>query len=396
MISNQPLVTIVTPSYNQGRFIKATIESVLTQDYPYVEYIIVDGASTDETAELVRPYERWLRFISEPDRGQTHAVNKGFALARGEIVAWLNSDDLFLPGAIGRAVEAFKAKPTAGVAYGGGFEIDEAGAIKQRFPFTQHFDLWKFIFTSNYILNQSAFFRKAALDAVGPLREELYYIMDWEILMRLGLYFDFAYIPEDMSCLREYGTTKTFTGGQQRVAEIRKILYEYTGQRFPPGVIVYGLDAYQQLWNAQIDSWPVWLNFAKRPAHKIVTKPAHTMIEWAGNRGQAWWRDMWMGPSAYTMLPQGRGEVVMRGMVPPIPGLERQIVRIRYRGRVIHEAVLGPGQFELRFRPPFREEQSPIFHIQSSERFTFAKAASSDDERVLSLRMTDFRWSEPG
>jgi glycosyltransferase involved in cell wall biosynthesis len=392
MISNEPLVTIVTPSYNQGRFIKATIESVLTQDYPYVEYVIVDGASKDETAEVVRPYEGRLRFISERDRGQTHAVNKGFALARGEIVAWLNSDDVFLPGAIRRAVDAFKANPTAGVAYGGGFQIDEGGEIKQRFPYTQHFDLWKLIFTSDYILNQSAFFRKAALDAVGPLREELYYIMDWEILIRLGIYFDFAYIPEDIGCLREYGTAKTFTGGLKRVAEIRKILFEYTGQHFPPGVIIYGLDTYQQLWNAQIEAWPGYLDFAKSLAHKIVRSFTHRVIQWADRRGQAWWRDMWMGPSAYTMLPQGRGDVVMRGMVPCVEGLDQQTVRIYYRRRVIHEETLKPGNFELRFSPPMDAEESPIFHIRSSQSFTFAKAVGSSDHRVLSLRTTEFRW----
>jgi glycosyltransferase involved in cell wall biosynthesis len=393
MISNDPLVTIVTPSYNQGRFIKATIESVLTQDYPNVEYIICDGASKDETAEVVRPYEDRLRFISEKDRGQTHAVNKGFALARGEIVAWLNSDDVFLPGAIRRAVDAFKANPTAGVAYGGGFQIDEVGNIKQRFPYTQHFDLWKLIFTSDYILNQSAFFRKAALDAVGPLREELYYIMDWEILIRLGIYFDFAYINEDIGCLREYGEAKTFTGGAKRIKEIRKILHEYTGHRFPPGVIVYGLDTYQQIWNANIEKWPAWLDFAKPYASKIVTRLAHKSIQWAARRGQAWWRDMWMGPSAYTMLPQGRGEIVMRGMIPKIDGLEHQRITIRHHRKIVHQETFGHGQFELRFTPQLFTEESPIFHIRASESFSFSKTVGSADQRILAMRVTDFRWA---
>ena len=88
-----PLVTIVTPSYNQGRFIRATIESVLSQDYPRVEYIIIDGASTDETAAVVQPYRDRLIWISEKDAGQSHAINKGFGMAKGEIVAWINSDD---------------------------------------------------------------------------------------------------------------------------------------------------------------------------------------------------------------------------------------------------------------------------------------------------------------
>src|SRR5579862_2592962 len=149
---DRPLVTIVTPSYNQGRFIRATIESVLSQDYPNVEYIVMDGGSTDDTASIVTPYLDRLTFISESDRGQSHAINKGFALARGSIVAWLNSDDLFLPGAISRAVEAFRARPDAAAVYGKGYQIDETGGIKSEFPHTQHFDRWKLVYFSDYIL----------------------------------------------------------------------------------------------------------------------------------------------------------------------------------------------------------------------------------------------------
>src|SRR5437667_3609670 len=95
-----PLFSVVTPSYNQGRFIRATIESVLSQDYPHIEYIIMDGGSTDETASIAQEYSGRLTFISEPDNGQAHAINKGFRIARGEVLSWLNSDDIILPGAI--------------------------------------------------------------------------------------------------------------------------------------------------------------------------------------------------------------------------------------------------------------------------------------------------------
>ncbi len=133
MTAHEPLVTIVTPSFNQGRFIRETIESVLTQDYPHVEYIIMDGASTDETADVVRPYLDRVRFISEPDRGQSHAINKGFALARGEIVAWLNSDDLFLPGAIRHAVDAFQAIRTPLLSMGKVIRLTSSAALSRAF-----------------------------------------------------------------------------------------------------------------------------------------------------------------------------------------------------------------------------------------------------------------------
>src|SRR5882672_4102859 len=132
-----PLVTVVTPSYNQGQFIRATIESVLSQDYPHIEYIIMDGGSTDETAAVVRDYSSRITFISEKERGQSHAINKGFERARGAIVSWLNSDDLFLPGAIRAAAERFQRNPTAGAVYGDGYLINHAGEISSRFPFTE-------------------------------------------------------------------------------------------------------------------------------------------------------------------------------------------------------------------------------------------------------------------
>src|SRR5450755_863659 len=114
----EPLVTIETPSYNQGCFIRATIESVLSQDYPQVEYIIMDGGSTDETASVVKDYASRLTFISEKDRGQSHAINKGFRMAQGSILGWLNSDDLYLPGCIRSAVDAFQRNAAAGAVYG--------------------------------------------------------------------------------------------------------------------------------------------------------------------------------------------------------------------------------------------------------------------------------------
>src|SRR6185436_4307781 len=120
---SRPLVTIITPSYNQGSFIRATIESVLSQGYPELEYIIMDGGSTDETASIAREYASRLTFISEKDKGQSHGINKGFQIARGSVVAWLNSDDLYLPGSIRTAVEALDNSPTAGAVYGEGYLI---------------------------------------------------------------------------------------------------------------------------------------------------------------------------------------------------------------------------------------------------------------------------------
>lgn len=393
MIVGDPLVTVVTPSFNQGRFIRDTIESVLSQDYPHIEYIVMDGGSTDETAQVVGDYATRLTFVSEPDRGQSHAINKGFERARGAIVAWLNSDDLYLPGAVRRAVERFKAEPHLGVAYGDGYQIDEQGRVTGVFPHTQHFDLWKLVTTSDYILQQSTFFRKAALDAIGPIREDLHYIMDWDLLIRLAKRFEFAYIPELMGCLREYATAKTSVGGAKRVREIADVLCEQSGLRFSPGYLVYGLATYEALWTRAIDRWPRGVLPLALALRTLVSRACYRVIGVASRRGQAWHRDGWMGPSAYLMLPYGSGEAVFRGFVPEgVPGLAEQRVAIAYRGRTLRDVRLKPGPFEVRFTVPAHRKGCPMLHVKSKTSFVFAEFANSSDTRRLSLFGKDVRW----
>ena len=392
-----PLVTIVTPSYNQGRFIRETIESVLNQDYPNIEYIIIDNASTDNTADVIKPYLSRLTYISEPDDGQSHAINKGFALARGSIVAWLNSDDVFLPGAVSNAVAAFIAHPEAAVTYGEGFQIDVDSNVKQRFPFTQHFDRWKLVHLSDYILQQTVFFRKAALDAVGPLREDLDWVMDWEILIRLAKKYEFVQLPEYLGSLREHEAAKTAQGGIVRATEIRRMLAEHCRMPFPPGYQVYGFVTYEQVWTKAIEAWPKWLEPLGTFLCKAIRKVLFKLVNRAMVHGQRWYRDLWMAPSALVMLSEGSGEAVIHGQVPGnIPGLEKQRVRVLDRGRVLADEEFGHGKFELRFTVPERPEgTSPILDIESSESFVLAKIGLSSDKRTLSFKMFDIGWSHP-
>src|SRR5258708_7362828 len=221
-------VSIITPSFNQGKFIRATIESVLSQDYPNVEYIIMDGGSTDETAAVVKDYASRLTFISENDRGQSHAINKGFRMARGSILAWLNSDDVYLPGAIRKGVQAFSCTPPPGAVYGEGYLIDREGTITCRFPHTIPLNLWRLTYLSDYILQQSVFFGKDVLDEVGCRDEDLHYSMDGELLIRIEKKYPLRYIPEYIGCLRESAEAKTSRGGARRVREIRDMLRRHT------------------------------------------------------------------------------------------------------------------------------------------------------------------------
>lgn len=395
-VEELPLVTIVTPSFNQGRFIRDTIESVLTQDYPNIEYIVVDAASTDETADVVRGYAGRLTFISEPDRGQSHAINKGFARARGSIVAWLNSDDIFLPGAVSAAVDAFHAHPHVGVVYGEGYQIAEDGTIITRFPYTQHFDRWKLINASDYILQQTAFFRKAALDAVGPLREDLHYVMDWEILNRLALRYDFKQLPDFMGSIREYGTAKTFAGGAVRAREIRDMLRPYTGTSLSLGYLIYGFSTYERLAAAWFDGWPTWLQPFARLLRRVSTKLCHRIVNIAMHRGQAWNRDGWMEPKACVMLSQGSGEAVIRGRVPAnIASSEKLELTVRHRGKVLDRRQLSPGDFELRFFVDAEPNVAPVLVLEASQGLVSSSVKESTAERELSLLLHSVEWARP-
>lgn len=358
----ETLATVVTPSYNQGRYIRATIESVLSQDYPNIEYIVMDGGSTDETASVVKDYASRLTFISEKDRGQSHAINKGFQMARGSILSWLNSDDLYLPGAVRTAVEASSGNPSAGAVYGEGYLIDSAGNTTSRFPWTQPFNLWRLVNLSDYILQQTVFFPKDVLDRVGYLDERLHYTMDWDILIRIGMRYPLLYIPQELGCLREYPEAKSFAGGVRRVREIRDLLQRHTGKRIPPGYIVYGLDTYQKIWCDRVERVCGASRSVARSLQSGIRFAVGNIIGRTIHHSQGLYSDGWAGRTLHYMLPPAGDAFVIEGSLPKSPALSGQTLQIRANGRQVGDLRVPEGDFRLVVEVP-PDLQGRVLHL---------------------------------
>ena len=180
-----PLVSIITPSYNQAAYLEQTIQSVLQQDYPHIEYILVDGGSTDGSLEIIHNYaDQFAYWVSEPDSGQAEAINKGFSHARGEIVAWLNSDDLYLPGAISQAVAALQADPQLGMVYADAITIDASGQVLTELKFADYglLDLMGF----RIICQPAVFMRRTTLEKAGILDTTYHFLLDHHLWLRLA------------------------------------------------------------------------------------------------------------------------------------------------------------------------------------------------------------------
>jgi len=218
-----PLVTIVTPSFNQVEYLEQTLNSVLGQDYPNLEYLVVDGGSTDGSLEVIRKYEdRLAWWVSEPDHGQADAINKGFARATGKYVAWLNSDDLYFPGAIRKAVETLEQSPHIGLVYGNLLSINARGEHVNSIRYQQYAleDLLAF----QIIGQPTVFMRRSTLEEVGYLSEEYHYLLDHHLWLRIAAETGIKYVSQPWAAARYHPTAKNIAQAEHFGAEAMRIL----------------------------------------------------------------------------------------------------------------------------------------------------------------------------
>jgi glycosyltransferase involved in cell wall biosynthesis len=218
-----PLVSIVTPSYNQADYLELTLRSVLCQDYSRLEYLVVDGGSTDGSVEIVRRYADQLEWwVSEPDRGQAEAINKGLRRARGEIVAWLNSDDLYWPDAVAQAVAAFRANPAAGLVYANATSIDSHGRPFNDMRF-QQYDLADLL-AFNIICQPAVFMRADVLRAAGYLQPDFHFLLDHSLWLRMARLAPMVYVPRFWAFARYHPAAKNIARAAEFGEEAFRIL----------------------------------------------------------------------------------------------------------------------------------------------------------------------------
>lgn len=213
-----PLVSIVTPSYNKGRFIEETILSVKNQAYSNIEHIVVDGGSTDKTLDILRKYSDSLIWISEPDEGQSDAINKGWRMSKGGILAYLNSDDTYTTWAVETAVEFLTKNQDVVMVYGKCNLIDENSNVIAEYPATK-FNLGDLFSGWNMIPQPTVFIRKQVITEVGYLNADLHMAMDLDLWIRIGLKYKIEYIPEKLANFRLCEGTKSVSEGYKYEAD---------------------------------------------------------------------------------------------------------------------------------------------------------------------------------
>jgi glycosyltransferase involved in cell wall biosynthesis len=204
-----PRISVVTPSFNQGRYLEAAIRSVLEQDYPNVEYLLMDGGSTDGSVDIIRAYAHRLAYwVSEPDGGQSAAIANGFGRATGDVLAWLNSDDIYLPGALSLVASEFDRSPSVDFVYGGRLIIDEHGqTIRSYDPPTL---LHKYYFAfGQWIPQECAFWRRTLYDRVGGLDRTMGFSLDFSLFTRMWSQGRFRKLDAQLGALRSHAETKS-------------------------------------------------------------------------------------------------------------------------------------------------------------------------------------------
>jgi glycosyltransferase involved in cell wall biosynthesis len=235
-----PRISIITPSYNQGRYLEQTIRSVLAQDYPNLEYIVIDGGSTDQSVEILKHYSSRIQYwISEPDGGQTMAINKGLRRCTGEIIGYLNSDDYYLPGALPAVARAFLRQPGADLIYGRCAFVDEHGEPKQEHfgsitSFREILDLWGVWWAKRQLVQPEVFWTRRIMNRIGHFDENLTYAMDYDYWVRILRAGSLAFRLDYPTAAFRFHAAQKSTAREKAATELLQIVKSYLWEKRSP------------------------------------------------------------------------------------------------------------------------------------------------------------------
>ena len=341
MTENLPKIGLVTPACNSESTIAVTIESVLRNDYPHLDYLIVDGKSKDNTLAIARRYVPQVRILSEPDNGQSDALNKGFRLTDGEIIGWLNADDVLYPNALNTIIEKFIQHPEAVAVYGDGHLIDARGNIIGKSD-VQPFDRWRLIHSRNYIEQESCFFRRTAFEAAGGVDVRLKYVMDWDLWIKLSRFGDMVYIPQVLSARRLTPSNKTESGGMDRFFEIYRMLSEYGATWRSPVMLNYLYETIVEksrwgggLLNSLYRRFSPFL-FSSFNERYVYRMKVSSFGSYPGGE---------LPPTAHVLIPPspGASDLVLQLWSAPIKDVAQYEVVVKINRKMKTRLVLEPG-----------------------------------------------------
>jgi glycosyltransferase involved in cell wall biosynthesis len=398
-----PRVSIVTPSFNQGRFVKRTIDSVLGQDYPNIEYVVVDGGSSDETVEILRSYGDRFTWISEADRGQAHAINKGIERASGRILSYLNSDDTLLPNAVSTATECFAKNPEIDLLYGDANYIDVEDTVIGRYPTTDY--SFERLMADCCVCQPAAFWTAAAANVVGPFDECLHTALDYDYWLRIDRAGGIVrHIPQLLANSRIHLETKTMSQRTLVYREIFAVTRKHGGYvsrnyvegywhhrlweqpdwiarviRSRPGIIPHLINADAFRLSTKHASWisifPLALKFMWRRIGPSLGKV---------NSGQLY-ADGWAGRWLKYELPIRARRIRISGTLPDIPPLRGQRLDILCNGVPVKKQELPFGAFAIEIECQQPDESSgTVLQIYAARSFVPANIGYTQDYRALS------------
>lgn len=323
-----PKISIVTPSFNQGRFIQTCIDSVVAQRWPDIEHFVIDGGSTDDTLTVLNNNAaRLTAFISEPDKGAADAINKGLSRCTGDIVAWLNADDFYLPGAFEHIAAAWRSDPEASFWFGNGVRANEDGSIKSKFnPGRVVYDHRALVEGLDYILQPATFINPKALGVAGPLDAGMRWGFDWDLWLRLAKVTSPMAIDAMLAASREWGSTLTASGGLRRVEELRLMAERYSGKPTTHGALCYWLDTMSNVVRADPEAYGAEVSDALRRLWRAMQESMqrHLDVDASGMPTRARHADdITIGVDLYPLLPARSG-----GIVPWVHGVLREMARL--------------------------------------------------------------------